>query len=255
MNMSRFVFSSFYVLATLISVHCFASGNQFEKLGDQAYLRQKFDSAINYYQDAIRAENTNALYWYKLGNAHYRMHHIGEAVLAYERCLERSPSFDAAASNITHIQRNIQGGKQYQPIAFIQLLQALVAPSLSNFYAILALLVVATPLLILSYGKYKRTKIVWLRPQAIIICLAVGAVLVIASIFSAIKNKPSQIAVVMRPDAIFQESVSGAEKTLSANLPEGLVVKVLKKNRESMQIQLPNGQSGKISVSDVAVIE
>src|ERR1043165_2628597 len=84
-----------------------AWGNDQERLtllGDAAYNRKAFDSAVNYYELAAAGKSPDAAVLYKLGNAHYRLKHIGEAMLAYERALLRQPGFAAAARNANVIQ-------------------------------------------------------------------------------------------------------------------------------------------------------
>lgn len=226
-----------------------------EALGDRAYTHQLFDSAIVYYQEAIRADNSKAINWFKLGNAQYRMRHYGEAVLAYERCLERRPGFAAAADNIEHIQRLIQGNKQYQPIAIVQLWRAAVSPKMSNLYAWLALIFVAAPLLFLSYERYKKSRLAWLRPQLVVGSIVLGAVFLILAMVSAFRNKPGQIGVVMRQDAVFKEALSGGTKSTVINLPEGLLVKVLGKKDAGIIVTLPDGRTGLLQRADITIIE
>ncbi|MEO6832880.1 MAG: tetratricopeptide repeat protein [Chitinophagaceae bacterium] len=236
-----------------INTHAFAT--TLEGLGDRAYVHSQYDSAVIYYQEALHADNSSAINWFKLGNAQYRMRHFGEAVLAYERCLDKRPSFAAATKNISHIQQIIQGGKQYQPIAVVQLWRALVAPNKSNFLAWLGLLFVAAPLLLLAFGKYRKSKLTWLWPQAVVGSIVLGVVLLILSSIAAFRNKPSQIGVVMRQDAVFQETINGISKTTVINLPEGLLVKISGKKEKGIQVILPDGRIGLIQQSDIAIVE
>ena len=73
--------------------------------------------------------------------------------------------------------------------------------------------------------EWTPVRFAWLRPQAVVGSIVLGAVLLILSIVSAFRNKPGQIGVVMRQDAVFQEDISGTSKSAVLNLPEGLVVK------------------------------
>src|SRR4051794_39113449 len=76
-------------------------------LGDAAYSRREYDSAINYYE-AAASKVPDAVTLYKLGNAHYRLKHTGEAMLYYERALLKQPGFAAAAKNVRIIQQQVE---------------------------------------------------------------------------------------------------------------------------------------------------
>lgn len=255
MKLRRHLNAGLLLLCVLACTNAFSDPTKFEQLGDRAYSRQQYDSAVVYYQDALHTDNSSAVNWFKLGNAQYRMQHFGEAVLAYERCLERRPGFAAAAKNVAFIQRQIQGGEQYQPIAIMQLWFVVLSPGMSDFFAWMALFFVSAPLLLLAFARYRKLRFAWLRPQIVVGSIVLGAALLVLSIVSAFRNKPDQIAIVMRQDAIFQETLPGSPKSGVLNLPEGLVVKVSGKKEQGVIVVLPDGRKGTIQRSDIEIVE
>jgi len=248
------LFLSFYVLICWPGLSS-AESLPYESRGDSAYHHRVYDSAIVYYNEAIRADNSQAILWYKLGNAHYRLHHIGEAVLAYERALSRKPSFGQAANNVALIQQQILPASHKDDLLIISIWQRITTPAHSNTYAILAFIFIALPFLLLAYARFNKLKFGWLKPQLIAAFVILGVGFCVLGCISALRNKPNDIGVVMRQDAAFQAEAKGINKMALVNLPEGLVVKILNKKSDSVRILLPDGREGILQRSDIVLIE
>lgn len=232
-----------------------ASGNGSERLillGDAAYSRKAFDSAITYYGQAASDKSADATALYKLGNAHYRLKHTGEAVLAYERALAKEPGFTAAAKNVELIQQQIMPAGQ--EVFFIRWWRAITAPELSNLWAILAIIIFAALLSTITWNHYKQRRPAWQRPQLIVAALTLAVVFVVFGLAGARRDMPQAAAVVMQRDTKFR-SLSGSAKSGGISLPEGLLVKVLNAKSEQIIVQLPDGQKGLVQRSDIATVE
>lgn len=219
-------------------------------LGDAAYARKAYDSSIYYYEQA-GGKFPDAVILYKLGNAHYRLRHVGEAVLCYERALLRQPGFAAAAKNVRAIQQQVSPtGKQ---IFFVRWWQAMTATELSDAWAILAILIFGALLTIIGWNYYRKQRAKWQSPQFIAAALFVAIVSVILSLAGAWRDVPHAVAVVMRPDTKFRPAE--VMKSTGISLPEGLLVKILNANKEDLIVCLPDGQQGFVQRSDIAIVE
>jgi tetratricopeptide (TPR) repeat protein len=235
------------------SIVCAVDKQRMLQLGDAAYARKAFDSAISYYEQAVNAEKVpDAVALYKLGNAHYRLKHIGEAVLSYERALLRQPGFPAAARNLSIIQQQV--APKDKEVFFIRWWQTMTAPELSNMWAILAIGIFAGMLGLLAWNKYRRQKPDWQKPQVIVFAIILATVFAVFSFSGAQRYTPDSAAVIMRPDTKFQPS-SGSSKGTPMSLPEGLVVKVLDKRKDQIIVALPDGQQGFVQPFDIAIVE
>ncbi|MBS1616120.1 MAG: tetratricopeptide repeat protein [Bacteroidetes bacterium] len=246
----------FLVLAgslLLISGSLWATGSNLERLGDAAYQRRNYDSAINYFSRAAADKSAPAAVLYKLGNAHYRLHHVAEAMLAYERALLRQPAFPAAAHNATLIQKQVSPAAAKE-VFFLRWWQALTAASLSNLWAFLAISLFAGLLLTLGWRQYKRLRMAWLRPQVTGGLLVLVLLMAIFSFAGVQRHTPKAAGIVMRPDVRFQSAVSGSA-TGGLSLPEGLLVTVLHKEKNGYIVRLPDGQEGIVQGTDIAVVE
>jgi tetratricopeptide (TPR) repeat protein len=221
-------------------------------LGDAAYGRKAYDSAISYYEQVTAGKSADATTLYKLGNAHYRLKHTGEAVLAYERALLRAPGFAPASRNVNVIQQQVM--PHNREIFFIRWWHIVAAPELSNFWAVLAIIIFAALLGMIAWNHYKHRKPGWQRPQIIASALILAALFVVLSLAGVWRNMPKANAVVMRPDTKFRPTVAGA-KGNAISLPEGLIVKILNAGKEEVIIALPDGQEGFVQRFDIAVVE
>ena len=71
----------------------------FQEAGE-AYAKQRYEEAIQLYEDAARAGEHHAALAYNLGNAYFRAGKLGPAILAYERALRDDPDADDARHNL-----------------------------------------------------------------------------------------------------------------------------------------------------------
>ena len=60
----------------------------------------RFPEALENYQSLARSGQTSAALYYNIGNAHYRLGQLGEAILSYERALALEPHHPEAEANL-----------------------------------------------------------------------------------------------------------------------------------------------------------
>ena len=224
------------------------------RLGDSAYAHKLYDSAGYYYGQAAAAYNPDAVVLYKLGNAHYRLGHNGEAVLAYERALQLRPGFAAAAENIAVIQERIQpdGGKN--DVFFIRWWRLLTKPSFSNTWALLGAICFCIPIGVLIWSRFRRNWPSWLWPHVIVGGIALSLLFAVLSAV-AVTRAARDTGVIMKEDASFYTGSKTGAKQVAITLPEGLVVKVLRNDGNKLRIVLPDGREGLVQPSDIAVVK
>jgi tetratricopeptide (TPR) repeat protein len=252
----------YFLRISLLSIFVFAAINaqaidessRMIQLGDAAYSRRAFDSAINYYEQATTSKPSRAEALYKLGNAHYRLKHLGEAVLSYERALLAQPGFAAPARNVRVIQQQIEPNNSKE-VFFIRWWQSITAPELSNFWALSAIIIFLALLVGLGLNQYKRIKPRWQRMQIIFGVLIVATAFIVFALAGAWRDSPKSAAVIMRSDTKFRSVSSGSGKGAGINLPEGLLVKILKGGKDEIMVELPDGQPGFVQRSDIATVE
>ncbi|HEY2123826.1 MAG TPA: tetratricopeptide repeat protein [Chthoniobacterales bacterium] len=67
---------------------------------NQEYAQGKFQEAIGDYENMARSGEWTAALFYNLGNAYFRTHDFGRAVLQYERALSLEPNHPEAQANL-----------------------------------------------------------------------------------------------------------------------------------------------------------
>lgn len=251
--MSRHSLRTFLLSCFLLAygTNVFAGNDALLRQGDAAYARKAYDSAVSYYEQAA-GKAPDAIALYKLGNAHYRLRHIGEAMLAYERALLFRPGFALAAKNARLIQAQVTPGGDKE-IFFLRWWRGLTAPELSNFWAGLAIFTFAALLSVLAWSIYRKRKFSWMRPQTIGAALTLTALFVLFSLSGVWRDVPRGVAVVMRPDTKFRPMAGGGK--VGPALPEGLLLRVMHVKDGQVTVSLPDGQEGFVQLSDIAVVE
>jgi tetratricopeptide (TPR) repeat protein len=219
--------------------------------GDAAYQRKAYAEAAEAYRQAVGRDSVNALSWFKLGNAQYRLRHTGEASYAYAKALYLQPAFDEAATNLEVIQQQVRPVKR-APIFFLSWWNGLTRPAFSNTWAILAILFFSLPLIAIAWGRLKKRSGRFVPPQVTGISIGVGFVCVILALAAAKASRPAHQAVIMKQDAAVRPAAGKAENVI---LPEGLLVEVLRTGPEDIMIELPDGREGRIQRSDIALVE
>lgn len=74
---------------------------------DSAYNKGEFQLAEELYIQAATNQGVSPQLYYNLGNTHYRLGHLGKAVVYYERALQLDPSMADARSNLDFVNTQI----------------------------------------------------------------------------------------------------------------------------------------------------
>lgn len=75
--------------------------------GNEAYSREDYAQAIEFYQRAANLGESSALH-YNLGNAYFRVDDVGRAVLHYEKALALDPANPDAIRNLAFIRESAE---------------------------------------------------------------------------------------------------------------------------------------------------
>lgn len=86
---------------TLISRNCIAQPEQeLFAAGNKAYMDEKFDKAIENYEQLVTRNKVSAEVYFNLGNAYYKTGNIASAVLNYERARRLKPADEDIEYNL-----------------------------------------------------------------------------------------------------------------------------------------------------------
>ncbi|MBA3827651.1 MAG: tetratricopeptide repeat protein [Taibaiella sp.] len=220
-----------------------ASGinEQWWQQGNNYYQQKEYDSAIASYEHVSILNPKDAIVYYNLGNAYYRLNKIGYAVLNYERALRYDPSFKEAMENLLLTQTRIANRIPHVPdIFFVKWWKLITKGTNANGWAIAALLFFLCALAIVLFRRTgKRNISIPSQLTGIMILLCIGC-LSLAYVASGNKIE-SQIAVVMQNEAPLLLQVQGKTQSL---VPEGTIVEIKETTGSWTHIQLPDGRTG-----------
>jgi len=79
------------------------AGALFDK-GNQSYEEERFDQAIQQYEEILNLGIRDFRVFYNLGNAHFRQNQLGKAILNYRRALDLRPRDEDAQANLAFIK-------------------------------------------------------------------------------------------------------------------------------------------------------
>lgn len=215
--------------------------------GNSYFQQKQYDSAAVYYNKLAEKKPDNAVIYYNLGNAYYRLNNIGKAILNYERALKNDPDFTKASDNLYLTQGRINNRIQpLQKIFFVRWWQSMTAGNLSNAYAIAAIIIF---LLAIAYFILSRLGSInfSLPPQATMAMIVLCTLLIILSLASAQNAVNDDYAIVLDEGApLMLKPESGSSKSL---IPEGTKVEIEDTQSAWYEVKLPDGRTGWIQHS------
>jgi tetratricopeptide (TPR) repeat protein len=86
----------------------FADESRFAK-ANKDFAAGDFKAAVVDYEAAVTAREWSANLFYNLGNAYYRVHDFGRAILNYERALQIDPHHPEAGANLPLVRDQTRG--------------------------------------------------------------------------------------------------------------------------------------------------
>lgn len=213
--------------------------NDYWQRGNKYYAAKEYDSAAFYFSQLAQATPDAPEVYYNLGNAHYRLNNIGEAILNYSKALHLKPGYKQAADNLELTQSRIKNRiAQPQDIFFVRWWKAIANPATAGIWAIVSLLLFISLLTLIYLGRVLKSA----SSQAVI---GVGFLLVISLIvaFAASQTSIDHDQAVVMEETVFRTDGKGA----SVQVPEGTIV-VLEANDGSAwtKVSLPDGRVGNV---------
>lgn len=108
------------------------------KSANAAYEKDEFERAIELYSKAAQEQGTSSELYYNIGNAHYRLGNMGEAILYYERALKLDPSNGDARTNLEFVKEKINVDTASSDSYFSSKLMRMITGQSSNTWAVMS---------------------------------------------------------------------------------------------------------------------
>ena len=244
----------------LFAVPCFVLAKEIDpeallKQGNEAYAKDQYGQAASVYQQVLNAGYQSAAVYFNLGNAHYKLAELPEAILNYERALKLSPGDADIQLNIQLANLKITDRIEAVPEFFLtrwwkEFVRFIPLSALSVFIVICA---IAGFILLIAYLYLTK---VWPKKMAfysgvVLLSLALFF-LIIAGVQSHDLNS-GQGGIVFSGAADVKSGPDDKQKTLFV-IHEGTKVAIREQDGDWIKIALVNGNGGWIKLADIKKI-
>ena len=211
--------------------------------GNELYRAGKYQEAIDAYNKAIDEGYTSGALYYNMGNAHYRMDRLGEAIRYYEKARLLTPENEELLHNIKIAQTKTidQFSKLPVPV-WVSWWQSMTARTGGRWLFWTGLLFYVLAIGIVIYRMRTYSKNPWLR-RARAASILLGIVLLSGAFVASIQSIETRQAVILVERTDLHEAPD-AESMAELAIHEGLVVDVLQQRNNWTEIRLPNGAKG-----------
>lgn len=223
--------------------------------GNNLYKEGKYKDAIEQYQKLLNENYYSFELFYNMGNCYYKLKEYPKAILYYEKAKKLNATDEELNHNLklanTYIKDKVDEIPQlFISSAFNELINSKSADSWAWLAITTMLLALVGFLLFLFSGKSLYKKIGFFA----------GIFIVILSItftsfgFEQKKNEEDDSYAILMAASANVMSSPDEKATRLFVIHEGLKLKIIKKDKNWIQIKLSNGNSGWIKVEDVESI-
>lgn len=241
-----------YILLLLISALGFSQNDKLFREATDLYNSGKYQEAADKYEAILKNGEHSAALYYNLGNAHYKLSHVGPSIYYYEKALQLSPD-DA------DIKNNLAFAQNMTVDAIVPVTktgwQKFKENSLGKFsfdgWAVLSIVCIC--LFVVFVIAYFLINISWLKRAfftfAFIMLLGMGMAWYCAELrYQDAHN--STYAIIYVPESTINAEPNGSSDIIFT-LHAGTKVKILEKLNLYKKIQLADGKTGWIKDSDI----
>ncbi|ACF15040.1 TPR repeat-containing protein [Chloroherpeton thalassium ATCC 35110] len=221
--------------------------------GNRLYSRGQYQKALESYNNLLDLGYESGALYYNMGNAYYKLHKTGQAVLYYEKALKLMPDDEDLKNNLELAHLRTQDKISSVPSFFlVDLFNGFLNVFSLGFLgvAVLLSLYLLTAVAILNMrGFFSPLPAKVLMISLVVITLMSSVVFVAKSVQDATESKAVVVTGVVNAKSEPRESSA----TLFV-IHEGLKVDIAQQQGEWVEIKLPDGNKGWIRYTDVGII-
>lgn len=243
------------VLVFTLLVCCYFGFAQNDNLFDQGkefYKNGKYQQAVHSWMQILDNGQASSELYFNLGNAQYKLNHIGPSVYYYEKALQLAPN-----------DRDIKTNLAFAANARIDAIEPLPQTVFSKWYksvsgiltfdgwatwaVVFSILFVI--LFLVYYFSYSiRKKRVFFTSSAVVMVLLIGAVTMAFLTYSDYENDRAAIIFTAQLEVKSEPSMGSPSSFV---LHEGTKVKITGKDGNWYRISLADGKDGWVPSSDI----
>lgn len=222
---------------------------------DSAYVAKNYVEACRIYTQ-LAEQAPSADVFYNLGNAHYRMQHTAQAVLAYERALHLDPAHADARYNLAFVKVRLPD--RFAPpsgMFFVGWAERFVASQGAAAWTELSFAFLLV--LFFGIGIYLVARRLWLRKAGFAVALVCASCFLATTIFAIVRQRAflnNRSAVVMADEVQTYTSATENSKPGPRVHAGTTVVVVEQAARHWREVELPDGSRVWINAAAIELV-
>lgn len=242
----------FFVIMLFLSLHAFSQNSALFDQGKELYKNGKYQQAINAWMQILDKGEHSAELYFNLGNAQYKLNHIGPSVYYYEKALQLSPNDEDIQNNLAFAENaRIDSIEPLPKTVFSKWYKSVAGIFSFNGWAILA---VVCSLLFVAFFLFYYFSYAERRKRLLFTASMVLGLFLIGSLTMAFLTYADYTK--KQPAIIFASEIEvKTEPSLGSNvafiLHEGTKVQIAAQDGNWYRIKLTDGKDGWIPASDL----
>ncbi|HOI26719.1 MAG TPA: tetratricopeptide repeat protein [Paludibacteraceae bacterium] len=237
-----------FVLFSFLSVTAvFASADvsQLTK-ANAAYGAEKFEDAVNMYEDILRAGSESPAVYYNLGNSYYKLGKIAPAILNFERVLLLNSNDQDAQYNLEMAKaQTVDKIEKVDRFFLLRIVESMELWFTSNGWAYIS--IISFILMLVCTGLFVFSSVASLKKVAFFSGIVLFLFCFVSMYFSAeskSKFTSHEYAIIFAPSVTVKSSPDNSGKDIFL-LHEGTKVKITSDfGNKWLEIQLEDGTTG-----------
>lgn len=241
-----------YILILLVSFSSIAQNQNLFDQGKELYKNGKYQQAINAWMQILDKGDHSAELYFNLGNAQYKLNHIGPSVYYYEKALQLSPNDSDIKNNLAFAENaRIDSIEPLPQTVFSKWYKSISGVFTFNGWAILA---VAFSIFFVAFFLFYYFAFSEKRKRLLFVSSMFTGILLVASLTMAFLTYGDYSK--KQPAIIFSSEIEvKTGPTMGSSvafvLHEGTKVQILAQDGNWYRITLADGKDGWIPASDL----
>lgn len=241
-----------YILILLISFSSIAQNETIFEQGKELYKNGKHQQAINSWMQILEKGEHSAEVYFNLGNAHYKLNHVGPSVYYYEKALKLSPNDSDIKNNLAFAENaRIDSIEALPQTIFSKWYKGISDVFTFNGWAIIAVVfsIFFVAFFLLYYFAFseRRKRLLFVSSMFIGILLVASLTMAFFTYSDYSKKQPA----IIFASEIEVKTGPTMGSSVAFVLHEGTKVQILAQDGNWFRITLSDGKDGWIPASDL----
>lgn len=241
-----------YILILLISFSSIAQNQNLFDQGKELYKNGKYQQAINAWMQILDKGEHSAELYYNLGNAQYKLNHIGPSVYYYEKALQLSPNDQDIQNNLAFAENaRIDSIEPLPKTVFSKWYKSIAGIFTFNGWAILAVAfsIFFVALFLFYYFAFteRRKRLLFASSMFVGIFLVASLTMAFLTYGDSSKKQPA----IIFASEIEVKTEPSMGSNVAFTLHEGTKVQILTQDGNWYRITVADGKDGWIPATDL----